>query len=99
MGWTSFRGILFIYEITTDNFTVNFQATNVKRGELTNKMLNEQYNESQEADFYKRYDNIHESRTIYSMKVEKEVFLKGKVYLESQFITWKTQDLIRKFHI
>ena len=52
-------------------------------------MLNEQYNESQEADFYKRYSNIHESRTIYSMKVEKEVFVKGKVYLESQFITWK----------
>ena len=68
---------LFIYEITTDNFIVNFQATSVKRGELTNKMLNEQYNESQEADFYRRYDNIHESRTIYSMKVEKEVFLKN----------------------
>ena len=81
--------ILFIYEIASNNFTVNFQATNVKRGELTNKMLNEQYNESQEADFYKRYSNIHESRTIYSMKVEKEVFVKGKVYLESQFITWR----------
>ena len=23
------------------------------------------------------------------MKIEKEVFLKGKVYLESQFISWK----------
>ena len=52
-------------------------------------MLNDQYNESQEADFYKRYNNIHESRTIYSIKIEKEVFLKGKVYLENQFITWK----------
>ncbi len=54
-------------------------------------MLIDQYNETQEIDSYERYSNIHESRTIFSIKIEKEIFKKGNIYFENQYINWRNQ--------
>ena len=51
-------------------------------------MLYDQYNESQNIDPYIRYNGTHESRTIYSIKLERGFSEKGIIYLENQFIIW-----------
>ena len=62
----------------------------MKRGELTSEMLNKQYIETKENDIYERYDNIYESRNIFSIKIEKYIFKNQYlIYFENQLIDWK----------
>ena len=80
---------LAIYKFKIKSYAINFYITNVKRGELTEDMLEDQYNENQNIAKYNRYSNIHESRTIFSIKIKKS-FLKSKtIYIENQYIDWK----------
>ena len=78
------------YEFTIKTFIIKSFISNMKRGELTYEMLENQYIETKNNEKYKRYNNLSESRNIISIKAEK-YFLKNKymVYFENELIRWE----------
>jgi len=78
------------YEIPFKNFIIKSYISNIKRGELTSEMLDRQYIETKENYIYDRYNNLYESRNIFSIKIEKYIFKNQYlVYFENQLIDWK----------
>tara|TARA_S200000501_G_scaffold190210_1_gene179140 strand:+ start:135059 stop:136417 length:1359 start_codon:yes stop_codon:yes gene_type:complete len=57
------------YKINLSSFKIETNASFVKRGELTNQMLNDQYNNV----MYKRFSGSQERRTYISLKINKNI--------------------------
>ena len=80
--------VLFKFKIPIKDYIINSSFISMKRGELTEKMLNNQYIENKDIIKYLRYSNFYESRKIFSIKVEKYILNKYNIYLENQIIHW-----------